>query len=287
MSVREGPNVRRSFDGGRAWVAVAGWRADTFLVAPVETDPGVFDDGREDGQWFWGVYLTGRVVEGLSLDVYYLGLRRPDAKFEQGSGREWRHTLGTRIWGKAGGWDHNTELAYQVGSFGPGSIRAWTAASDTGYTIDRIRLGLKANVTSGDQDPTDPDLESFDPLFPRGSYFGEASLIGPINHMDLDPSVTFHPIEEVSIQLDGDFFWRESLSDGLYRSSGSLQVSGAGNPARYVGTQTSITVEWKIDPCLSLTGAYAHFFAGSFLRQAGLDRDVDFAAIWLTARTPE
>jgi hypothetical protein len=290
VSVRDGPNVRRPFEGVRAWFRVEEWRADAFVVAPVETDPGVFDDGREEGQWFWGLYVTGPVVDWLSLDIYYLGLRRREAAFEQGSAGEWRHSLGMRMWGKAAGWDHNTELVYQLGSFGPGTIRAWTAASDTGYTIaglaGRPRVGLKANVTSGDDDPQDPDLQTFNPLFPKGSYFGEASLVGPLNHIDLDPSVTLHPMDDLSIQVDGDFFWRESLADGLYRSSGSVQVSGAGNSARYVGAQASLTIEWKLNPFLSLTGAYAHFFAGSFLREAGVGRDVDFVAIWMTARTP-
>src|SRR5262249_38210415 len=156
------------------------WRADAFLVAPVETRPGVFDDGDEAGQDFWGVYGTGPVLAWLNLDVYVLGFGRDGARFEQGSAHERRYSAGTRIFGKGAGLDTDAELVYQWGSFGSGSIRAWTAASDSGYTASalpgRPRFGLKANATSGDHDPKDLDLQTFNPMFPRGSYFGEASL---------------------------------------------------------------------------------------------------------------
>ena len=132
----------------------------------------------------------------LGLDLYWLALRRDDAEYDQGTHNERRRSIGTRIWGAPGAWDYNFELVYQWGSFGPGDVEAWTAASDTGYTIAALptqpRLGLRANVTSGDRDPLDSDLETFNPLFPRGSYFGEASLIGPQNHMDLHPALELH-----------------------------------------------------------------------------------------------
>src|SRR6195256_4509837 len=45
VSFREAPNVRRAFDGGRAfWKAKNGTRLDAFLVRPVTPRLGVFDD---------------------------------------------------------------------------------------------------------------------------------------------------------------------------------------------------------------------------------------------------
>lgn len=283
ISVREGPNVRRTFDGARLRAHAGSWQVDAFVVAPVETNPGVFDDGDEDGQYFWGLYGTGPVLSWLNVDAYLLSLHNRDARFEEGTGEESRYSGGTRLWGKGAGWDYDFELVYQWGSFGTGSIRAWTTASNSGYSVGPVRFGLKANATSGDDDPKDPDLQTFNPLFPRGSYFGEASLIGPLNHIDLDPSVDLHLGRDVSILADVDCFWRESLADGLYGTSGGLQVPGAGNPARYVGTQTSLTAEWKIDRHATLTAAYAHFFAGPFLGDAGRGHDIDFAAVWVQA----
>ena len=146
------------------------------------------------------------------------------------------------------------------------------------------RFGLRADVTSGDDDPNDPDLQTFNPLFPKGTYFGEASLIGPLNHMDLHPSVGLRLSERLDATLDWDLFWRESRSDGLYRVSGTPQVPGAGSRARSVGSQASLTMEYELERHTTLTAAYAHFFAGAFLEESGVGRDVDFLALWLAYR---
>lgn len=44
VSVRESPNARRTFDGGRGFWRAAGYRIDTFYVRPVIIEPGTFDN---------------------------------------------------------------------------------------------------------------------------------------------------------------------------------------------------------------------------------------------------
>jgi hypothetical protein len=56
VDVREGPNVRLSFDGGRAFYQSPNIRVDAFVVRPVVPKPGVFDDYSDPGQAFWGLY---------------------------------------------------------------------------------------------------------------------------------------------------------------------------------------------------------------------------------------
>ena len=91
------------------------------------------------------------------IDLYYLGLNREEARFDQGSAHEVRHTLGLRLWGRPGPWDYNVEMVSQLGPFGAGQSQAWTVASDTGYTLRTVawqpRLGLKADIISGDRNP--------------------------------------------------------------------------------------------------------------------------------------
>lgn len=52
----------------------------------------------------------------------------------------------------------------------------------------RPRPGLKANITSGARDPNNPNLKTFNPLFPKGAYFSEDGD-WPANQIDLNPSV--------------------------------------------------------------------------------------------------
>lgn len=288
ISYREGPNVRQAFDGARAIFTAADWRADAFWVSPAKTRLGAFDDGTDSRQKLWGVYFTGPFpsVKGVHLDAYYLGYSNEAARFDQGSAREERHSLGTRVWGRTGGFDFNFEGLYQFGTFGGGSIEAWTIASDTGYTIGQLartpRLGLKADIISGDRDPKRTDLQTFNPLFPRGSYFNDASMIGPANLFDLHPSIEVHAAKTLTCSLDCDFYWRESRYDGIYGPAVNLIRSGKAGGSRKIGDQPSLRTEWKPDHHWTAVVAVSYFFAGEFLHESGPGESTAYFTSWLT-----
>lgn len=289
VDVREGPNVRRKFDGVRAIVEGPGWRLDAFAMYLAEDNRNVFDDGTDPHRKLWGVYDAGKLPSGLpgSIDLYYLGLRDDRGRAVQGTAEETRHTVGTRLWGQSPvGWDWNLELAFQWGRFGSGDIRAWTAASDIGYTFRDMpwapRLGLRADAASGDEDPAKRDLQTFNPLFPRGNYFSELAILGPRNFFDFHPFVSVHPHREVTVTVDISFFWRQSLHDGLYAPNGSVLRRPEGTRARFVGSQVSLSAEWQATRHLSFTGIYSHFFPGRFIEESGPAKDIDF--VELTAK---
>lgn len=290
ISAREGPNVRLTFDGVKTIVNAGSWRIDAFAVKPVRTKVGVFDDDPDPNQDFWGVYAVtpARWLPGGNIDLYYLGLNKDAAVFDQGAAHEQRHSVGSRIWGGKAGWDYNLEFVYQFGSFGNGDILAWTAASDVGFTFAEAplkpRLGMKANVTSGDHDPNNADLQTFNPLFPRGAYFGEPALIGPANHIDVHPQLDLALHRTVTFTLNWDCFWRESTRDGIYGPAVNLLRSGQTSDARYVGNQVEVLLEWRVNRHLTLTADYAHFFAGDFLKETPPGEDVDYVSAWLTYR---
>ncbi len=288
VSFREGPNVRQTFDGARLTLQKADWRVDAFATKPVETAQGVFDDSPDHTRSFWGLYGVRpfRLLPKGNLDLYYLGVDRKRARFDAGAGREQRHSAGARVWGKTDSWDYNYECVFQWGRFGSGNIRAWTTASDTGYRTQSLkfkpRFAIKADIASGDRNPTDGTLGTFNALFPRGAYFSEADLLGPYNLMDLHPSIEFHLTRTVTLTPEADFFWRQSTRDGIYGIPGNLIQSGRNSTARYIGSHTSAQIEWRVDRHLSFTAMYLHFFPGEFLKQAPPGRNVNFVASWIS-----
>jgi hypothetical protein len=290
ISVREGPNVRQSFDGFRTIVRKGHIQVDGFATRPVETNRYGFDDGTDNSRGLWGLYSVlplPRIPNG-NIDVYYVGYYNREARFDQGAGHETRHSVGTRLWQTATPFDYNFEFIYQWGSFSNGDIRAWTAASDTGYTFGSLplhpRLGLKADITSGDKDPNHPDLQTFNPLFPKGAYFSEDGLIGPVNHIDLNPSLDLHFADNLTLSLNWDIFWRESIHDGVYNNAVVLVRSGRNSSARYTGSQPQALLQWNIDRHITLIAIYAHFFTGDFLRETGPSQDVDYFTAWIAYR---
>jgi hypothetical protein len=281
VSVRESPNVRRAFDGGRAFWTAGSYRLDAFLVRPVALSPGIFDDRSDTTQGFGGLYLTGPVpaVGALRADLYYFGLRRDDSDFLPGTARETRHTLGTRLFGKAAGWDWDVEGAVQSGSFGRDRIRAWTVASDAGFTFAELplspRLGLKADIASGDGNPKDRTLGTFNPLYPKLPYFSEAGLVAPANVMDLQPTVTLQLTPSLTLLLGYNSLWRHRRQDAFYAPPLQPVPGTEGGGSRYIGRQLIADLEWQATENISVKAGYVHATPGDTLRKVG-GRTVDF-----------
>lgn len=279
VSTREPLNVRRSFDGVSLFGTVSGVKVEAFAVRPVLLKQGYFDDEPDASQGFWGVYATIPSWAAANVDLYYFGYTNRRARYGAVTDREERHSLGARIFGHAAGWDWNFESLGQFGTFANQRIRSWTLASDTGYTLTELswapRLGLKANIASGDHDPHDRVLGTFNPLFPKYGYFSDADLISPSNFFDLQPTLTVKPTKTLTLTAGWDFLWRQTTADAVYTSPG-LPVKGtAGQGGRYTGSQGEISAAWQPLRHIEVKASYVHFFVGSGLTTAA-GRDVDF-----------
>ncbi|HLP84702.1 MAG TPA: alginate export family protein [Phycisphaerales bacterium] len=292
VTLREPTNARLTFDGVRASLNISKMTFDAFLVRPGEPKTGVFNDGEDDNTTFWGFYSTLPLLpeKRLALDLYYLGLDRRNSRFVSGVGDETRHSFGARIWGRYAGWDHDTEFVFQFGDFKRGAVSedivAWTVASNTGYTFENAawkpRLGLKLNVASGDDDPNDDTLGTFNPLFPRNNYFNDATLLAPYNFFDVHPSITVKPTDTLTLTASWDAFFRYSTDDAVFSPVG-IAVPASASDDRFVGSSLSMSAEWAINRHVSLAGSYVHFFKGDVVKDAD-GKDVDFFGIWLTAK---
>ncbi len=138
IGLRLGPNVPLAFDGGLARLDASDWKADAFLIRPVENNLHGFDDRTDGGRRAYGLYATRQLPEigpGSRLDLYWIGYHRAAARFDAGTGTEDRHTLGTRLFGRSGNWSWNHEAMLQFGRFRGGDILAWSVATDTRYTF--------------------------------------------------------------------------------------------------------------------------------------------------------
>jgi Alginate export len=289
VSAREGPNVRQTFDAGSMIIVKSPWRMHGFGGRYVRTNPGVFDDASDTGRALWGLYLVRALVgQARGIDLYYLGYLRRHATFDQGQGRELRHSWGARLWKASGPLDYNIEAAIQTGRFAHTDIRAWTLASDTGFRVEsavgRPRLGLRADVTSGDRDRDDGRLGTFNPMFPRGAYFGLIAAAGPSNHMDVHPQLSVSIGRRVEVTTSWLLFWRRQVDDGIYGIPGQLLRSGAATRSRFVGHSPGIEAEWEVTGRLTVTANASLFTAGPFIRDTPPARTSTFVAGWATYR---
>ena len=283
VSVRNNPNVWRSFDAARLSIKTKDFDIDTFYALPLELRGGVFDDRDDDNQHFWGIYAASNkpllAQSDAKIDIYYLGIDRESAIFTQGTADEYRHTLGTRVWNKTNQWDYNFEFAYQFGDFGQSNIRAWTLASDTGYRMSdsvlKPRLGVKFNVISGDDDPSDKTLKTFNALFPNLTYFSENALIVPANLFNVHPSINLQVTPNLDFTAGWDFLWRYNTKDAFYTNPFRPLKGAAQQNQRYTGSELNLDLNWQLNRNLQLSTSYVHFFASDLIIAIG-GGDVNF-----------
>ena len=290
-ALREGPNVSLSFDGVRAIAHAGTWRLDAWAVRPVDNTPRVFDDGSHRSLDVWGVYGS-RVITlsrpSVGLDVYYMGLARDAAQFEQGTANETRHTFGARV-RQQGEWAYDAEAMFQAGRFGSGDIRAWRSVIEGSHLLaDAVwspRLGLVLDAASGDKNPADPNLQTFNAMFQSGTYSGRAQLLGPSNSIRFEPSVTFAPTRQVLLSVGLGLYWRQSVDDALYGIPGQVVVPSNGVTDRYEGSRSTVQIDWQLTRHLSAHVNWIYAFNGQFEEQSvHATPTMSYVSPWVTYR---
>ncbi len=287
VATRAGPNIPFKFDGLQLIGSGGGGKVYAFVTKPGRDQKEKFDD-EFPGQLFWGVYGTTPSFSmplDLKADLYYLGFKNTHARYAAGAGEEVRQTFGTRVFGKAHGFDYDVEPILQVGRFGHRDILAWTIGTSGGYTFAHTpmqpRLGLQFDVVSGH---TGHDgggaLGTFNPLFFKAGYFNDASVIRPSNLIDIHPTLQLLPRDNVLVTLGSDVLWRYTRRDGVYGPPGNLALP-AGGSARYIATTAELSAQWQLNRHLSWITSYVHFFTGDYVRQAQ-GGDITFVGTWVS-----
>ncbi|MEK9629986.1 MAG: alginate export family protein, partial [Nitrospinota bacterium] len=150
--------------------------------------------------------------------------------------------------------------------------------------LKKLRFSLRADVYSGDDDPNDSDLNSFNPFFPKGKHISQLAATGLINQRDLHPRIDFTLDEHWSLTTSTLFIWRDSLDDGIYSIANGVLRSGSTSRARYVGTQPELEVTYRFNRHLDLKGIFVYFRAGKFIEQTTNGSDINYLGTMLTFR---
>jgi len=291
INYRERPNLRLSHDAVMLISKFHVMQFTAFVARPVQIDRDYFDNNSGNEHSLWGMYGVAqtRLVFPQKVDLYYIGLNREQARFDQGTANEIRHSVGARLWGDYEGWDYNFEVMGQFGSFGDSTINAYGLTSDTGYTWKpggdmKIRLSLRADVYSGDHNASDPDLNSFNPFFPKGKHISQLAATGLINQRDLHPKLQIQFNPQWFLTLSTQFIWRDSLEDGIYSIANGLIKTGQASRRRYVGTQPEVELKWQVDRHLDLKGIFVFFDAGPFIEETPPGNDILYLGTMATYR---
>ncbi|MFC0779873.1 alginate export family protein, partial [Flavobacterium sp. HJSW_4] len=242
---------------------------DAFAMMADTVHTGVFDNKMSKQLNLWGAYSKIIFPKAGNLDLYYLGFRRDQSIFEEGIAPERRHTIGSRLWKYGGGFIYNLEAAYQFGTFGSGNINAWTGSVDLGYMFENVKfkptINLRNDYISGDKNQGNGNLQTFNPLYPKGGYFGFSPQVGPVNLIDIHPYATMDLLPQLKMQVDVVLNWRFSTEDGVYRPSGILNLRGSDSDERYIGTAYLANFTYSVNKYISVVSGIQYFKTGAFI----------------------
>ena len=294
LGLREGPNIRRTYDMGRAIFYHKKTKIDVFYGKEVKPSFGLFDNefnlfsSTSTNAELWGIYSQFSIKNDIGKnELYYLGFHSKSSFYNDASGDDRRHTLGLRRFGKINkAWRYNTEIMVQFGETGGKKVTAWAFETDWHYQFYKKKLepelGLKLDVISGDSKSGDNTIETFNPMFTNPAYFSLAGTIAPVNLIEFHPSISLKPTEKTKVYIEFASFYRFSISDGVYSPPRFLNREGNTITERFVGNQFGLKLELEIDRHFSFDFDLSYFLAGKFLEQTGGAENILHVAPTLT-----
>ena len=105
------------------------------------------------------------------------------------------------------------------------------------------RFSAKADISSGD-DPRTYTLGTFNPLFPKGNYFGVLATAGPgpINFIDVHPRAETTLPQGVTVSVD--WIFRRVCETWVYSVPGFLIIPAGKCDPRFVGHRPGTELRW-------------------------------------------
>ena len=285
VSLRDGPNVRQSFDAIWADWETGRWRFIGFISQPVQyRDEHPFDDTSNRHFRFSTLRVERQVLGNNELSAYYSRYSVDNARYLDAAGKERRDVYDMRFAGKLAGLDWDIEGMAQRGHVGSKAIDAWGSGARVGFTWADValhpRLGLQLDAASGDRHRGDNTLGTFNPLFPNGYYFTLASYTGYTNLLHVKPSITIKPVAGLTLTGAVGFQWRQTTSDAIYVQPNIPLPGTAGQGSRWTGVYGQLRADYAFNANLAGAVEAVHYDIGRAIRMAG-GRDGDYLGVEL------
>ena len=283
VSPLEWANVRRRFDAVKIFAHGKTWNVALWYAKPVVVQRKQRDRYNEDVD-FYGAYVTYKGIPRHGLDFFFFAIDdtgnriNPNGK----AGDRSIYTLGTRFWGRTGNFDYEAEVAGQWGRWAGDTVQAWSWSINGGYTFADVkckpRIGAGFDWASGDEDPFDGKVGTFDQLFPLGhKFFGFLDLVGRQNVTALNVNLSAWPVaKKVKTAIAYHTFWLNDNHDALYSAGGgATRRDLTGFSGTEIGHEIDITMVWNIDHHQKVLLGWSHFFEGDVVHNTGISEDAD------------
>lgn len=261
-------NQARTFDAIKLRYAATSFSLDAFISSPVAFTNNMWnqspflDNDESLNQMFSGIYLSTQWVPINTTTDFYLFHKSDDGNADFGArlGDTSFITLGTLWKGdpkKLGGFDYDTEMAFQTGKVSGRDLTAFAGHWGTGYNwlkhSWKPRLGLQYNYGSGDSKAADGDIGTFQNLYPTNHlFYGFMDTTGWMNMHNPQLNFSFMPTPKLKVMLDYHLYWNATNNDAWRRVNGVTAVrpvnAAATSAGSFRGQEIDLTGFYKLNP---------------------------------------
>jgi len=264
-------NTTNAFDGFR-WTMgnEKAWLLQAFAFQPVLRRMDQLDT-RDHRVYFWGTFLSTARAPRFRSEFYYFGIHE-DRPLLSALNR--RHsTVGTRFFRdpRAGAVSFEFEAALQFGKLGSSDHLAHLEHVSADYSWNapwRPMVTARYDYASGDRDPNDGRVDTFDPLFgARRWEYGPTGIYGAWSRANLNSpgwAVLLTPTKASLIDLSMRWCWLAQARD-LWAGTRLRDATGAAGS--YLGSQMELRLRHSFTKYLRADIGYIRFFKGSYLER--------------------
>lgn len=272
VGARPWSNISPTFDGSMLSLRKGGDRLDLIAVSAADIRDG-FDVPSRTTFLYGAVGSITSWAKGHTIEPFFVSSRRPPGGRSNLGGL--LRTTGSRFTGVLSRlWNYEAMLSAQFGGERDRPHRAWSGVWGIARTIESAPaspvLACQWTYASGDDDPHDGRIGSYNPLF--ASYHrlnGEHDVTGVRNISVVKTGVQLQPDPKVRVNVDFLDLRLASLRDGLYSNTGVLRVAAPdeGAASGFVGSEVDVVVRYQATERLFVRLGFSRFFAGDFVLQ--------------------
>ncbi len=270
IGIRNWSNISPAWDGSELILRRGKDSLSLLAVTQVDISDGFDPPSRT--RWVYGaVGVIGSGLGGHQIEPFYFTSRRP-VDLASNLGGVLR-TAGSRFSGLlAETWDYQVILAGQGGRTESQTQGAWMGVWALGKTLERRRLrprlGVEWSYASGDSDPQDGRIGTFDTLFPGPHrIYGEQDIVSLRNLRALKTGVELHPRRAWQINVDFLDFRLASRYDGLYQTNFVARAHAplGGASSAHIGSEVDVVLRYAPAPRVEVSFGVSRFVAGQFV----------------------
>lgn len=283
----------RSFDAVRVTLRHDGYRLDAFAASVVQIIPATntgFSSPRL-GNNIHGLYggieklVPKAVIEPyvfwrIGASVTGEDKRKGDLNFKA-YGFRWNGGLPDDF-------DYAIEIVDERGKVADSDFNAWAGHWVLGRTWKRTwkpRLFAEYNYATGDNNPTDNKVRTFDVIYPSAHLkWGETDQVGWRNIHDVRGGFEIAPRKSWTASANYHSYWLANTHDSLYAANGSVVIPRvvAGTAGKWVGQEADVQGSYKFADGIEVGAGVGHIFPGTFINRASPGHGYTYPYVMMT-----